>query len=217
MTTVTRMSEEGIVFVISGPSGSGKGTVVDILRTMCTTVGVSVSATSRLPREGEREGVNYYYKTRGEFEELIARGEVLEHTEYNGNYYGTLKSEAERITREGRDIILEIETDGCRQIRELMGENCVTVMLTAPTYAELEERLRSRGTESEDAIAGRLRRAADEISQAEKYNYVVINRHGQCRECAAEILAIITAEHLKSKRCASRVADEFWNKNNNNI
>ena len=106
------MSKRGIVIVISGPSGSGKGTVVKELRGICPSMQVSVSATTRLPREGETNGVEYYFKTREEFEGLIERGEVLEYTQYNGNYYGTLKSEAERIISAGDDLILEIEVDG---------------------------------------------------------------------------------------------------------
>jgi len=165
----------GIVFVISGPSGSGKGTVVEVLRGIYDGAEVSVSATTRKPREGEVDGVNYYYKTREEFENLIRNGEVLEHTEYNGNYYGTLKSEAERITGSGRDLLLEIEVDGGGQVKRLMGDRCVTVMLVAPDSAELERRLRGRGTETDDVIKGRLMRAREELLEAPNYDYVVVN------------------------------------------
>ncbi|MBQ9717456.1 MAG: guanylate kinase, partial [Clostridia bacterium] len=165
------MSKRGIVIVISGPSGSGKGTVVKELRAICPTMQVSVSATTRQPREGEQNGVDYYFKTREEFEGLIERGEVLEYTQYNGNYYGTLKSEAERIISEGDDLILEIEVDGGGQIKRLMGDRVCGIMLIAPDAAEQENRLRGRGTESEEVIKGRLSRAREEILEAPNYDY----------------------------------------------
>lgn len=199
----------GLVFVISGPSGSGKGTVVEILREICPTAGLSISATSRKPREGEAEGVNYYYKTREEFEALIEAGEVLEHTEYNGNYYGTLKSEVERITAEGRDVILEIEVDGGGQVERLLGDSCILVMLIAPSAEEQEARLRGRGTESEEVIQGRLARAKAEIREAVNYDYIVVNENGKTRECAEEILAIMKAEHRRTARMNGCISEYF--------
>ena len=203
------MSKRGIVIVISGPSGSGKGTVVKELRGICPDMQVSVSATTRLPREGETEGVEYYFKTREEFEGLIERGEVLEYTQYNGNYYGTLKSEAERIISAGDDLILEIEVDGGGQIKRLMGNECVSVMLIAPSAAEQESRLRGRGTESEEVIQGRLARAKAEIREAVNYDYVVVNESGKQAECAETILAIIKAEHFRTERMSSYIAEYF--------
>ena len=200
---------KGLVFVISGPSGSGKGTVVELLRAIYPEAGVSVSATSRLPREGEKEGVNYYYKTREEFEALIEAGEVLEHTEYNGNYYGTLKSEARRITGEGKDLILEIEVDGGSQIKRIMGEEAATVMLIAPSAEEQERRLRGRGTETEEVIQGRLQRARAEIKEAVNYDYIVVNETGKAQECAEEILAIIMAEHRNNHRMMKYIREYF--------
>lgn len=198
----------GLVFVISGPSGSGKGTVVDILREMYENAGVSVSATSRQPRPGEVDGVNYHYKTREEFEALIKNGEVLEYTEYNGNYYGTLKSEADRITESGKDLILEIEIDGGSQVKRLLGDKCINIMLTAPDAAELERRLRDRGTETEEAILGRLARAKEEIRAGVNMDYLVVNETGKRRECAETLLAIMKAEHMRAFR-----AKEYLEKN----
>ena len=203
------MSKRGIVIVISGPSGSGKGTVVKELRGICPTMQVSVSATTRLPREGETNGVEYYFKTREEFEGLIERGEVLEYTQYNGNYYGTLKSEAERIISAGDDLILEIEVDGGGQIKRLMGNECVSVMLIAPSAAEQESRLRGRGTESEEVIQGRLARAKAEIKEAVNSDYIVVNESGKQTECAENILAIIKAEHFRTERMNSYIAEYF--------
>ncbi len=203
------MSKRGIVIVISGPSGSGKGTVVKELRGICPSMQVSVSATTRLPREGETDGVEYYFKTREEFEGLIERGEVLEYTQYNGNYYGTLKSEAERIISAGDDLILEIEVDGGGQIKRLMGNECVSVMLIAPSAAEQESRLRGRGTEAEDVIQGRLARAKAEIKEAVNYDYIVVNESGKQTECAENILAIIKSEHFRMERMNSYIAEYF--------
>ena len=203
------MSKRGIVIVISGPSGSGKGTVVKELRGICPSMQVSVSATTRLPREGETDGVEYYFKTREEFEGLIERGEVLEYTQYNGNYYGTLKSEAERIISAGDDLILEIEVDGGGQIKRLMGNECVSVMLIAPSAAEQESRLRGRGTEAEDVIQGRLARATAEIKEAVNYDYIVVNESGKQTECAENILAIIKSEHFRMERMSSYIAEYF--------
>ena len=199
----------GIVFVISGPSGSGKGTVVDILRKIYPNAGVSVSATSREPREGETEGVNYYYKTRDEFEKLIKNNEVIEYTEYNGNYYGTLKSEAERIIGSGQDLILEIEVDGGRQIKKLLGDDCVLIMLMAPNSDEQEKRLRERGTESDDVINGRLERTREEINEAAAYDYIVVNENKKSSECAGVIVSIIKAEHKRYKRNKAFIENYF--------
>lgn len=202
-------NKRGIVIVISGPSGSGKGTVVKELRQICPSMQVSVSATTRQPRAGETDGIEYYFKTREEFEGLIERGEVLEYTQYNGNYYGTLKSEAERIISAGDDLILEIEVDGGGQIKRLMGDECVSVMLIAPSAAEQESRLRGRGTEAEDVIQGRLARAKAEIREAVNYDYVVVNESGRQAECAENILGIIKAEHFKTARMSSYIAEYF--------
>ena len=207
MTSTERTA--GAVFVISGPSGSGKGTVIELLRELYPNAGLSVSATSRAPREGEKEGVNYYYKTDAEFEQFIANGEVLEYTVYNGHYYGTLKSEAERIMAEGRDLILEIEVDGAGQIKKLLGSRAATIMLIAPSGEEQERRLRERGTEDEETIAARVRRAREEIREAPKYDYVVVNETDHIKECAEDILAIIKAEHMRSERMMTYIHDYF--------
>lgn len=200
--------EKGIFIVISGPAGSGKGTVVSLLREMMPELGFSVSATTRAPRPGEENGVHYYYITKEEFEDKIASGEVLEYTEYCGNYYGTLKSEAERITGNGRDMILEIEVEGACNIKRMFPDS-VCIMLLPPSAKSLENRLRGRGTETEEVIARRMKRAAEELKFLPSYDYLVINEDGMIEKAALRISSIITAEHLRTGRRES-FADDFF-------
>jgi len=201
--------EKGLVFVISGPSGSGKGTIVEELRKIAPNIGVAVSATTRAPRPGEVDGVTYHYKTREEFEALIAAGEILEHTEYSGNLYGTLKSEAEKVIGAGRDLILEIEVDGGGQVKRLLGEDCVLIMLLAPDAAEQERRLRDRGTETEEKIRMRMEKAHTEIAVAGEYEYLVLNETGKQEECAENLLAILKAAHLTYPRMR-HITDHYF-------
>ena len=191
---------KGLIFIISGPAGSGKGTVASLLRDRLDTVGLSVSATTRAPRPGEVEGKSYFFISRDEFEKLVTEGEIIEHTEYCSNLYGTLRREVVRITGEGRDVILEIEVEGAMQVKRLMGDDVVTVMLTPPSAAELERRLRGRGTESDEVIRRRMKRATEELGYADRYDYVVVNDTGKAEECAELVGGIIAAEHVKSER-----------------
>ncbi|MBQ3590952.1 MAG: guanylate kinase [Clostridia bacterium] len=201
--------EKGLVFVISGPSGSGKGTIVEELRKIAPNIGVAVSATTRAPRPGEVDGVTYHYKTREEFEALLAAGEILEHTEYSGNLYGTLKSEAEKVIGAGRDLILEIEVDGGGQVKRLLGDDCVLIMLLAPDATEQERRLRDRGTETEEKIRMRMEKAHTEIAVAGEYEYLVLNETGKQEECAENLLAILKAAHLTYPRMR-HITDHYF-------
>lgn len=200
-------NNKGTLVVISGPSGSGKGTVVKRLREIMPEISLSVSATTRAPREGEVDGREYYFITRDDFEDMVAQGEILEFTSYCGNYYGTPKKEAERITGEGKDLILEIEVDGASQIKRIVPDS-ITIMLIPPTVSELENRLRGRGTETEQVISNRLARARDEIKLAPTYDYVVVNENEGVDHCAQVIRDIIRAERSKSARM-TYVTDKF--------
>lgn len=188
----------GILFIISGPAGSGKGTVVNELISAHNDIFLSVSATTRAPRPGEVDGVHYHFITKQEFEKRIENGEILEYTTYCDNYYGTPLKEVNEALEQGKDIILEIEVDGAMQVKKKV-ENAVTIMLTPPDKETLEQRLRSRGTETEDVISWRLERAKEEIMLVSDYDYSVVNENGKIKECADLVYSIIKAEHAKTK------------------
>ncbi len=204
--------KRGLIIVISGPAGSGKGTVVKALREKMPTLGISVSATTRNPRPGEVEGVHYFFITKEEFERRIASGEILEHTYYCDNYYGTPKSELERITAEGKDIIFEIEVNGAIQVKKLFPE-AVAIMLLPPSAKLLESRLRGRGTETEEVIKQRLRRARDELKLLHHYDYLVVNGENMVDDCVELIKDIITSEHSRTSRMTD-FAEKFFEDNN---
>lgn len=189
---------KGILFIISGPAGSGKGTVVKELIDSYDDIELSISATTRQPRPGEENGVHYHFITKEDFENRIANGEILEYTTYCDNYYGTPAKEVKEALHRGKDVILEIEVDGAMQVKKKM-RGAVTIMLTPPDGATLERRLRSRGTEDEEKIAWRLGRAKEELALIPKYDYSVVNEDGKVKECASLIYNIIKAEHAKTK------------------
>lgn len=190
---------KGILIIVSGPAGSGKGTVVKELVDSHEEIELSVSATTRNPRPGEVNGVHYHFIDKAEFENRIANGEILEYTTYCENYYGTPLKEVKRALAKGKDIVLEIEVDGAMQVKKKM-RNAITVMLTPPDGETLERRLRSRGTETDEVILWRLARAKEEIALMPKYDYSVVNEDGKVKECAELIYNIISAEHAKTKR-----------------
>ena len=198
---------QGILFVISGPAGSGKGTVVNALLKNHPELKLSISATTRNPRPGEINGVHYYYISKEEFEGRIERGEMLEYATYSGNYYGTPQKEVLESMANGTDVILEIEVDGAMQVKKKI-ENSVTIMLTPPNKEVLEARLRGRGTETEDVIKWRLSRAKEEIKLMPEYDYSVVNEDGGVEICAEQIYSIITAEHSKTNY-TSQIIEKF--------
>ena len=191
-------NEKGLLVVVSGPAGSGKGTVNQRLLETGDFV-FSVSATTRAPRPGEADGVNYHYIGRDDFEGRIARGELLEYTQYCGNYYGTLRSETEAVLASARNLLLEIEVEGAMNIRRQYPE-AVLIMLLPPSYRVLEARLRGRGTETEEVILRRMARAREELEFLPHYDYVVYNEENGVEQAAAEIRAIVCAEKHAMRR-----------------
>ena len=186
------------MLVVSGPAGSGKGTVNAMLLER-EDFAFSVSATTRAPRPGEIDGVNYHYITREEFLARIDSGDMLEYTEYCGNFYGTPLKEAEEVMQSGKNLILEIEVEGARNVKAKYPD-AVLVLLLPPSYSEQEARLRGRGTETEDKILLRLARAKEEVALADCYDYVVYNFDGRARDAADQILSIVEAEKLSIRR-----------------
>ncbi|MBQ9760828.1 MAG: guanylate kinase [Clostridia bacterium] len=190
--------KKGLLIVISGPAGSGKGTVNSILL-QSPEFSYSVSATTRAPRPGEVDGVNYHFITKEDFESRIQNGEMLEYTSYCGNYYGTPLREAIEVMESGRNLILEIEVEGAQNVKRLYPE-AVLIMLLPPSFAVQEARLRGRGTETEEKICERLNRTREELPLVGQYDYVVYNRDGGAEQCADDIRAIVRAEQNATRR-----------------
>lgn len=165
---------KGKILVISGPSGAGKGTVVNRLLELDDSVVLSISATTRGKREGEEHGVHYFYISKEEFLSKIDNDELLEYNCYNGNYYGTLKSYVDSLIESGKNVILEIDVNGGFQIKQKRPDT-ILIFLTAPSIEEIERRLRKRNTESEETIKKRLEIAKSEIERSKEYDYIVCN------------------------------------------
>ena len=190
----------GIPFVLSGPSGCGKGTIVkELLKKYPDTFALSVSATTSAPRVGADDGVHYYFITREEFEHRIDDQQILEYTSYCGNYYGTPKKELYERTVSGINVILEIEVEGAMNVRRLCPE-AVLIYVLPPDAETLEARLRGRGTNTEEDIANRLATAREEIRCLPDYDYIVINENDGAEAAADEIVNIIASEQHKVSR-----------------
>lgn len=179
------------VFVVTGPSGAGKGTLIQLVLPRFPELALVVSATTRSQRPGEQDGVHYWFLTREEFAEKIAAGEFLEWVDYVGNLYGTLDSEIDRLREQGRAPLLELETDGAIRVKR-RAENAVTIFVTAPVD-ELERRLRSRATESSGVIDERIETARRQLELVTQFDYVVENDN---KERAADAFAAIVARAL---------------------
>ena len=189
---------KGLPIVISAPSGCGKDTILEQLYKKNSNLTQSVSATTRAMREGEIDGVSYHFTTTDAFEKMIANGEVLEYTQYCGNYYGTPKKAVTDMLEQGRDVILKIEVEGAMNIKKIFPE-CVLIFILP--MSELERRLRKRGTETEETIAARIAQARNELQFADKFDYLVVN--GELEKAVDDVNTVILAEKMNTKRSLS--------------
>ena len=191
------MDERGILIVVSGFSGSGKGTIMKEIMRRYDNYALSISATTRKPRSGEEEGREYFFKTVEEFEKMIAKDELIEYARYVDNYYGTPRAYVEEQLEAGKDVILEIEIQGALKVKENFPQTLL-LFVTPPTAGELRERLKGRGTETEDVIDFRMNRAKEEALGMDRYDYLLIN--DMVDECVEEMHQIIRGEHRRSYR-----------------
>lgn len=191
------MDERGILIVVSGFSGAGKGTIMKGLTSRYQNYALSVSATTRAPRQGEKEGTEYFFKTVDEFKKMIAKDELIEYARYVDNYYGTPRIYVEEQLKAGRDVILEIEIQGALKVKKKFPDTLL-MFVTPPTAGELKARLIGRGTETMDVIEYRMKRAAEEAEGMEQYDYLIVN--DKLDTCVEEIHQIIRGEHRRSSR-----------------
>ena len=191
------MENKGILIVVSGFSGSGKGTIMKRLLEKYDNYALSVSATTRSPRPGEEDGREYFFRTVEEFEKMIAKDELIEYAKYVDNYYGTPRAYVEEQLEAGKDVILEIEIQGALKVKEKFPETLL-LFVTPPSARELKDRLVKRGTESMEVILSRMERAREEAKGMDRYDYLVIN--DVLEDCVDEVHKIIQGEHRKSFR-----------------
>ncbi len=187
----------GGLYVVSAPAGCGKDSILHELFKIGNNISYSVSATTRKPREGEQNGIDYYFISRNEFERGIAEGAMLEYTEYCGNYYGTPKKAVEDMLNKGNDVILKIEVEGAGNIKKIFPESTL-IFILPPSLEELERRLRNRATEDEEKILQRTRQAVKEIAHANEYEYIVVN--DDINKAVRDVLTIIEAGRLSINR-----------------
>ena len=193
------MARRGLLLILSSPSGAGKSTLAKALMAWDPTLSFSVSATTRSPRAGERDGTEYYFKARQEFEAMVKSGDMLEHAEVFGNLYGSPRAPVEQAMTEGRDTLFDIDWQGGQQIRNsALGRDVVSVFVLPPSIAELERRLRTRAQDSAEVIAGRMAKSQSEISHWAEYDYVIVNR--DLDTAFADLVTLLQAERLKRDR-----------------
>ncbi|MGN0240798.1 MAG: guanylate kinase [Candidatus Weimeria sp.] len=197
--------KKGLVVVLSGFSGAGKGTIMKhLLNKYPGMYNLSISATTRGKRQGEEEGREYFFKTREEFDQMVANGEFLEHATFNGNSYGTPKSYVQRLIDEGKDVILEIEVNGALQVKKIFPD-ALLLFVTPPSATELKNRLVGRGTETADVVAQRLSISSRESLLMPEYDYLVIN--DQIDESVERVHMIIQSAHYATKANAAQIAE----------
>lgn len=189
--------KRGILFVVSAPAGCGKDTILEQALKRDINLHYSVSATTRTMRAGEVDGVSYHFRTRDEFQQMIAENQLLEHTEYCGNFYGTPRKAVEDMLSEGKNVVLKIEIEGAANVKKLFPE-AVLIFILPPSMGELSRRLHKRGTEDEETIQKRLLQARTELSHAKEYDYVIVN--GELEKAVDDLAAIVSAEGFKESR-----------------
>ena len=188
---------KGLLIVLSGPSGVGKGTILkQFINDPDLNLGLSISMTTRKMREGEKDGVNYYFVSKEEFLRTRDEGGLLEWTQFVGNYYGTPMKEVERLRNEGKNVLLEIEVEGCRQVKEKVPD-VLAIFIVPPSMQELEKRIRGRGTEAEEVVQQRLAKAEKELDLMREYKYCVCNDDV---ELASDIIRAIILRHMEKNK-----------------
>jgi guanylate kinase len=192
------MTRRGLLLILSSPSGAGKSTLSRMLMDWDKDMRFSVSATTRAPRPGELDGREYYFRTREEFESMVKSGEMLEHAEVFGNLYGSPRGPVLAAMEAGTDTVFDIDWQGGQQIKQAMRDDVVSIFILPPSIAELDRRLRTRGQDSDEVIAGRMAKSRDEISHWAEYDYVLVNE--DLDHTFDRLKAILTAERLKRDR-----------------
>ena len=196
---MTMADRKGLLLILSSPSGAGKSTLTRMLMDWDPSIRFSISATTRKPRPGEEDGREYYFRSRDDFESMVAANQMLEHAEVFGNFYGTPKGPVEAAMRDGRDTVFDIDWQGGQQIRNSsLGRDVVSIFVLPPSIAELDRRLRSRAQDSDEVIAGRMAKSRDEISHWAEYDYVLVNR--DLAATFAQLQTILQSERLRRDR-----------------
>lgn len=190
--------KKGLVVIVSGYSGVGKGTVIEMVLDALPAMRFSISCTTRSPRKGEEDGVNYYFLTEEEFDKKVEEDAFIEYTRTFTYHYGTLKSEVEKYLNAGVDVLLELNVVGAENVKKLYPDDCVTIFVTPPSLEALKARLIGRGSETEETLARRLKEIENESKEIDKYDYRLVN--DVAKRCADEIIDILNAEHLKRKK-----------------
>lgn len=202
------MNNNGVLIVISAPSGCGKDTIISEVLKRTDDAFLSVSMTTRPMRSGEEEGVNYFFVSQKEFEEKIKQGEMLEYAQYGSNYYGTPAGPVRKLLEEGKTVILIIEVQGAGNVKRIFPDSC-NIFIIPPSFSVLENRLRGRGTDDDESIIKRLEIAKNELLRAEEFDYIVEN--DVLEEAVEDIIAIIKAEKLKIKIMKNKLSEVINN------
>jgi guanylate kinase len=192
------MTRRGLLLILSSPSGAGKSTLSRMLMAWDPTMRFSVSATTRAPRPGEVDGREYDFRSRAAFEAMVAEGQMLEHAEVFGNFYGSPRAPVETAMAAGTDTVFDIDWQGGQQVKQAMRGDVVSIFILPPSIAELDRRLRTRGQDSDAVIAGRMAKSRDEISHWAEYDYVLVN--DDLDQTFAKLQTILSAERLKRER-----------------